>query len=85
MSLRAFEAAGQTPPEHCKEEGQRKKVRITQRGTRALRQIRFRVVDLLGITCIHLLDDLIDDLDGRSLVVLAGSLLDKLGNLTLIH
>lgn len=39
----------------------------------------------IGVTCIDLVNDLIDDLDGWPLVVLAGSLLDELGNLTLVH
>lgn len=40
---------------------------------------------LLLVTFVDLVDDLVDHLDWRPLVVLAGSLLDELNNLILIH
>ena len=40
---------------------------------------------LLLVTFVDLVDDLVDDLDWGPLVVLAGSLLDELNNLILIH
>ena len=41
--------------------------------------------DLLLVASVDLIDNLVDGLDGRPLVILARSLIDELSNLTLVH